>query len=166
MGAARLWCSSAANAVGSGSSCRPASGGRSKTRSCLTKESSSTCPPVIDRHRPVWPVESYCSIATSHYDSDVPFTSWLTASSTTMVRLYPIQLQWNKTVYFFFFFIIILRIFLTLFFSRFTFTPSSLFYISVNSGAYYLKDHPSKRLFCLHVDEMDPSACAVELSGK
>ena len=31
--------------------------------------------------------------------------------------------------------------------------------------AYYLKEHPSKRLFCLLLEEMDPTSCAIELSG-
>jgi len=31
--------------------------------------------------------------------------------------------------------------------------------------AYYLKEHPSKRLFCLLVEEMDPTSCAIELSA-
>ncbi len=30
--------------------------------------------------------------------------------------------------------------------------------------AYYLKEHPSRRLFCVDVTEMDPTLCATELS--
>jgi len=37
--------------------------------------------------------------------------------------------------------------------------------VNACTTAYYLKEHPSKRLFGLHVEEMDPTSCAIELSG-